>query len=477
MSAELKFGAIVMLLLVHCTAGSMEFPYMVDDPLQTRLEALRRRDMFLGDQVSQACAAANSDAQNFQKPVELITVVDLALCLNPQVRTAWAAIKVQAAGLGEARSTYVPTLNVTKSYLQNSTRFSDGLTPDTHNSGSTQYINLVWRIFDFGTRSANVASAQQQLAAALASHDATLQKMLTSVVAAYFDAMTAQATFKARGQAVELAMGTWQATSRREAKGVAAASDTLQAGAALAKARLAMSRAQGDLKRAQSVLLYAMGLSMEFQLVLPEDNTTGQAERNQALSEWLMDAQQLHPAIRAARAQLAASKAKLQATQAEGLPSLDVIQNQYQNGYPNQGLSPTSSKINTTGITLNVPLFEGFARTYKVKGALAQSQQSESQLQDTESQVLMEVVKAHADMQSTFDNVQVSQQLLDAAQAAMQSSQKRYDKGAADVLELLATQNALTDAQQERVRCLSEWRSARLRLLSSAGVLGRDGVR
>jgi outer membrane protein len=335
----------------------------------------------------------------------------------------------------------------------------------------------VWRIFDFGTRSANVASAQQQLAAALASHDATLQKMLTSVVAAYFDAMTAQATFKARGQAVELAMGTWQATSRREAKGVAAASDTLQAGAALAKARLAMSRAQGDLKRAQSVLLYAMGLSMEFQLVLPEDNTTGQAERNQALSEWLMDAQQLHPAIRAARAQLAASKAKLQATQAEGLPSLDVIQNQYQNGYPNQGLSPTSSKINTTGITLNVPLFEGFARTYKVKGALAQSQQSESQLQDTESQVLMEVVKAHADMQSTFDNVQVSQQLLDAAQAAMQSSQKRYDKGAADVLELLATQNALTDAQQERVRCLSEWRSARLRLLSSAGVLGRDGVR
>jgi hypothetical protein len=58
----------------------------------------------------------------------------------------------------------------------------------------------------------------------------------------------------------------------------------------------------------------------------------------------------------------------------------------------------------------------------------------------------------------------------------IESSQKRYDKGAADILELLSTQSALADAQQERVRCLSDWRSARLRLMSSAGVLGQYGL-
>jgi outer membrane protein len=121
-------------------------------------------------------------------------------------------------------------------------------------------------------------------------------------------------------------------------------------------------------------------------------------------------------------------------------------------------------------------LFEGFARTYKVRGAQAQSEQSEAQLQDTELQILMEVVKAHADAQSSFENLEASQRLLEAAQAALQSSQKRYDKGAADVLELLAAQGALADAQQERVRCLSDLRSARLRLMSSAGALGRAAL-
>jgi len=34
----------------------------------------------------------------------------------------------------------------------------------------------------------------------------------------------------------------------------------------------------------------------------------------------------------------------------------------------------------------------------------------------------------------------------------------------------------LSDAQQERIRCLADWRGARLRLLASAGGLGRVGV-
>jgi outer membrane protein len=195
----------------------------------------------------------------------------------------------------------------------------------------------------------------------------------------------------------------------------------------------------------------------------------------QDLAQWFKEAQTKHPAIAAARAQLAASKAKVLVTEAEGLPTVDYTQNHYQNGYPNQGLSSTNSKVNTVGFTLTMPLFEGFARTYRVRGAQAQTEQSEAQLQETELQILMELVKAHADAQSAFDSLQGSQHLLTATEAAAQSSQHRYDKGAADILELLSAQNALADAQQERVRCLSDWRSARLRLMSSAGVLGRDG--
>lgn len=124
-------------------------------------------------------------------------------------------------------------------------------------------------------------------------------------------------------------------------------SDTLQAAAALAKAQLALSRAQGDAQKTRSVLLYAMGLPMNAPFLLSDELVAEQEVRVKDLTQWINDAQLKHPAIAAARAQLAASKAKVQALQAEDLPTLDYTQNYYQNGYPNQGLSATNTKVNT----------------------------------------------------------------------------------------------------------------------------------
>jgi outer membrane protein len=471
-----KSTLIAIVTAINCNAWAFEFPSIFEDPLITRPQVLTLGATRPGDDKSLICFSHDSDSQSLQQPLALATAVDIALCNNPQVKAAWASIKAQAGTLGQAKAAYLPTLNATISKLKNETRYTDGISPDTSNRGKTQYINFTWRLFDFGARSANLESANQLLTAALATHEATLQKVLNTVVSAYFDAMTAQATLKARTQAVALAKHTVQTTRRREIKGIAALSDTLQATAALAKAQLAENRAQGDARKAHAVLIYAMGLSTNTQVTLPEEHAETQGEIIQELAQWISEAQLKHPAIASARAQFAASKAKVQSVRSEGLPTLDFTQNQYRNGYPNQGLSATNTVVNTVGLTLTAPLFEGFSRTYKIREAQAQSEKSEAQLQDTELQILIEVVKAHADALSSFENLHASQQLLDATQAAVNSSQIRYDKGAADILELLSTQSALADAQQERVRCISDWRSARLRLMSNSGVLGKEDI-
>ena len=97
-------------------------------------------------------------------------------------------------------------------------------------------------------------------------------------------------------------------------------------------------------------------------------------------------------------------------------------------------------------------------------------------LQDTEQSILMDVVKAYADAVSSLRNIEASEALLKAAQEAMEVSERRYANGAADILEILNTQAALSNAEQERIRCLAEWRSARLRLLANAGLMGRSAL-
>ena len=101
------------------------------------------------------------------------------------------------------------------------------------------------------------------------------------------------------------------------------------------------------------------------------------------------------------------------------------------------------------------------------------AEQKEAQSKDVEHQVLTELVKAHAEARSSLNNLQSSEDLLRATKAAVDSSERRYAKGVADILELLSVQSALTDAQQQRIRSLNEWRAARLRLFAAAGTLGR----
>ncbi|MBF0184302.1 MAG: TolC family protein [Magnetococcales bacterium] len=121
---------------------------------------------------------------------------------------------------------------------------------------------------------------------------------------------------------------------------------------------------------------------------------------------------------------------------------------------------------------MTIPLFEGFERTYKVRGAQAQSEIKEAELRDMRNQVLGEVAKAYADAVAALRSLDSSKHLLEAAQEALDNVQRRYDRGIADILEMLNVQVALADAARERVRALAEWRSARLKLLANTGTAG-----
>lgn len=409
-------------------------------------------------------------------PLTLPAAVDLALCHNAQVHGAWAGIRLQAAGVGEARAAFLPTLNAGVSRVHDRTAYPGASTPSGSLNSNTGSLNLSWRLFDFGGRAAGQRSAQALLDAALANRDAVLQKTLAATVSAYFDAQTARANVRMRQEYQALAEETVLATQRRAQRGLGSHSDTLQAASALAKAALGASRADGEFQKARAVLVYTLGLPADAGVVLDDDADAPVAGLSEDLHTWLALAQARHPAIVAAQAQLAAARERVAVSESEGRPSIDLTANIYQNGRPNQGLSAASTRETLVGISLNIPLFDGFARHYKVRGALAQAGQREAEAQDVKQQTLMELVKTHAEASTALANLAASQAWLDAARDAQASVQRKFGLGAADILEMLNTQSALLEAQQERIRCQAEWRSARLRLLASAGVLGREAI-
>ncbi len=469
--------AAILLVTGLCwagAAGAFDPAYPLIDPLLTEPEVLETGVTLPGDGTPVPCPVY----KDFSTPLALSEAVDLALCNNPQIKSSWANIKIQAGAVGEARAAYLPAMTGALGRTNDQIRYSDSRFKSTNIDQNTAQGGLTWRLLDFGGRAANHQAAENLLTAALASHNATLQKALAAVIQAYCEVLTTRAAIKAKTESEEIATSTLRSAKAREAKGTLSQTDTLQATTALAKASLEKNRAQGEYDKALSVLGYLLGVPGHPTITLPEDQEVQVEEQGgKALALWLEETEKNHPALVAARSQLEAAQQRVEATRSAGLPFLALSANYYQNTRPGEAVTASNSTETTVGLMVTVPIFDGFSSTYKLQGAQAQVEQKGAVLADTERQIAMEVIKAHADATASLQNLGASATLLAAAHNALAVSQRKYAKGAADIVELLNTQAALADARHERIRCLAEWRSARLRLLASAGQIGRFAAR
>jgi outer membrane protein len=404
--------------------------------------------------------------------VTLARAVDLALCENSEIQSAAAAVRLRAAQLGEARAAYWPSLTASITELREDTHYPRSEPSSTTDTAATVYGAMTWRLFDFGGRRASVRAGAKLLEAAFGAQDTTIQKVLGSVVQTYFDAVTARAVLDGKAEDQTIASQTLASAERRLHLGDGAESDTLLAKTALAQATLDSNRARALYEKSLAVLGYTVGLPTGTAFEVTATPATGPAVADEKdLKAWLEDARQRYPAIAAARADLDASQAQVTAARSGYKPSVDLQANYYANGFPQEGLAATRQRSTTVGIEVTIPLFDGFLTRYKVHEAQAMVQAKEAALVDIQRLTLTEIIKAYADATAAMSNLRESQNLLEAATASQASSKRRYEAGAADIVELLNTQAALAGAHQERVRALADWHSARLRLLATSGML------
>lgn len=453
----------------------------IEDPLLTNRDDLGRLPRLPGDQERVSCPDTLSAAQS---NLTLEAAINTAICHNAQLRNTAARIDVQSSQLGQARAAYLPTIGLAANKLrqtttQDSSGFDTQQNKTSRENGHTLSANLNWLLLDGGGRSANNRSADYLLDAAQADYGAELQNTLRAVSETYFNAKAALAVRQARLEAQKLAQQTVDSVKRLEEKGIAAHADTLQSQEAFARAKLAYSRAQGDYEKTLYNLNYSMGIkdyiSQSQFLLLPDELPTERGGGN-TLKGWLAVALEQNQKLRAAQKKLAATREKIIAVRSEGLPTLSLTFSNYINGIPNQSLSSDRYNQSIVGLNLNIPLFDGFSNTYKVREQQAQLRVFEANQDDIENQILSEVAQAYSEVTSSIRNQDAAQTLASVARDTMESRQRGFTQGTTDLNTLLNVQSALADAQQEAISAMAALRSARLKLITSAGILGRKEI-
>src|SRR3989338_1480970 len=193
-------------------------------------------------------------AQPLNHALNLLEVVNLALCNNAQTREAWANSRVQAAQVGVSKAGYLPSAAVNASANRNLTGTNAGL--DQRSIG----LSISYLLYDFGSRAANLENARQLLAAASATQDSTVQAVFLGAVQAFYQAQAALAALDAALESERAAKESFAAAEARYIAGSATLADKLQARTAYSQATLNRITADGFLKNARGALANMIGL-------------------------------------------------------------------------------------------------------------------------------------------------------------------------------------------------------------------------
>jgi outer membrane protein len=407
-------------------------------------------------------------------PLRLEDAIDRAMCRHPETREAWANVKVQAAAVGVARAAYLP--NVTANWQDvRDDQVTDvtghpALSSAYRSSIHTTSVSLNWVLYDFGGRKAALRNARNLLAAARANQDVALAKVLATVAADYYAAQAAAGKFAAAQESEQTAHD-----------GVAAIIDELTANTSYAQATFARVKAHGDLNTSLGTLAADMDLNPSIPIEIPpvDSGVKPDHDFSQSVVDLIRQAEEQHPSVAAAKAQLEAAVAKEQQTRAQGLPNLSFVAKYSNNNQPaSLGLGepqfPATGHDWYVGVQVQIPIFEGFGRTYQVRQAHAQVEVQQATLDAATQQVGLDVWKAYQALQADSENVANAASLADIAQRAFDAARHRYVAGVGNILELLHAQSQYADARQQWVQSMADWRAARLQL---AAKLGRLDVR
>lgn len=406
-------------------------------------------------------------AMVFTHPLTLVELTDLALRRNAKTRLAWAAIRSSEAGVELARAGYWPQLDATVS-AQRSRALNFSGQPADIQSRYGASVSLSYLLWDFGTRGGQLDQAKYALVSASLSQDQTVQDVILQVESAYYQVLGLQAVVDADRQSLKDAETNFAATQERKKTGLATLGDVYKGDAALAGAKLALQQAEGQLAVMRGQLATALNATPDTPLpLIAWEQKVAPTLPPQSVASLLADARRARPELLAAKAREQSAAANLTATRGRGLPSLNVNANA---GHT-QVVDIAGSKQFSALVSLNVPLFSGFADRAAVHQAQAQLDTARASTDDLRSQVELEVWQAYQNLRTSIVTLDTSAAQLKSAQLAAEVSSARYKNGLDTILDVLSAQTTLANARVQQVQARLDWAAARAALGHAVGGL------
>ena len=413
-----------------------------------------------------------------EKNYDLPELIDIAESSHPETRMAWEQARAEAYAVGLSKSTYYPYLAALASEDFEHSLFSlTSVFPGNaveENAG----FDLNWLLFDFGGRKAAVAEARDNLMLANVNFNATHQKVVFSVIEGFYSYNISRQQVEAAQSTLEAAQTVADAAKAKFENGLGTTQDVLQAEQELAQADYDLEAARGALSDSQVALVDALGIfpNTPIQVAkIPEKPV--QNDLDEPLDDLIERALSQRPDLLGKLASLKASQAAVRKARAAYYPQISADasagwQKLDVNAY-NSPYTGNSKPVYAAGLSIELPIFDGFARHNNLRLAQAQLKAAESDLVDSRDTAVEQVMTAYIDLQTAMRKQDAAEVLFSAAQTAFDATLASYKNGLGTYVDVEIAQKNLATARTTLVDTRSAIYTSRTTLALNVGDLAK----
>ncbi|KAF0219187.1 MAG: outer membrane efflux [Geobacteraceae bacterium] len=407
------------------------------------------------------CAAVTENgraASTAAEPLSLDACIRIALDKNPANRAAMETFAAAGEAADAARAPYYPDLSLNLGYRRVQTH---AFLPSSINfPGITSIIGPVnqWNagvkasftLFDSGQRKAEAQSARASHKASAEDAERTRQGIIIAVTEAYYTLLAAQEAKGAAGEHLTRGEDHLRLAGERKAAGAVPQADVMRARVEVANARLSLVRAENAVRIARGNLNRTMGLVPSLALAIKREEQPVTAPGAVDITEAYAHAMSRRPEIRAAGHNITAGENNVKSAKSTFGPK---IRAEAGYGWLDSEFLP-QDKDWSLGVSVQWPLFSGFAGVHNTARARADLSRKEAEKEQVILNVQQEVWTAYANLTETYESVQAAVVAKADAAESLRLARARYDAGAGTITDLLDTETAMDNAQVTYVQAM-----------------------
>lgn len=433
-------------------------------------------------------ALSRSPSQAQQAQASAVQTLTLEECISTALeRNADAIIAqkyVESAGVGVrgAVANFLPQLGASSSYSHSVQSFQDPLSgitlegiyvPERYlerkSDSYSASLSLSQNLFRGGYNWANLSYARAGHRRAQDSYEQTKQSLALEVKIRYYNLLEATRLLKVAQELVHSSEEQVKLEENLHQIGATTKANVLRAKVKLGEDRLSLISAGNNLDLARTNLNDILGWDLDVPIDVVDDFAVERETPD--LSALIQEAISQHPSVKMAEAQRRQAKASLGMAKSGRMPSLSAS-GSYSWGDSDLPEDLTDWKDHDSwrvGLSLSVPLFDGFATKTNIHQARLNLAVAQEELRQAKRDVSLAVKQAFLNVTEAEERIQITEESLALAEEERRLAEERYRLGASFLLELIDSQVAYSTAQTNHISALYDYKLAVAQLEQAVG--------